>query len=378
MGYLLCIYQVLYLYMRLISKSSFKLAIRFQLMLLIAAAVLLKGCMGSNGHSKESEEPGFENSLVGAIEVDTTMAKIKTIHQLIEVPGIAKASKDVEAVTGSSGLVEKVYVKNGNLVKEGTILVQLDDHDARIELNKAQLGLQKAKIDLQSAKLGFQSLLEKDKEEADSLLNNLMIISGYKDAQIQLEVAQHNLKKTRLTARFNGVVNELSVIESQTLNTGDLVCRLTDPGSLEIEAKLLETDYSLIRIGYPIEIKAIDNDTPIKGKIIDINPRVDENGLVNILIKPEQTQGLLPGMHTTVFIMIPKKNTLVVPKTSIVIRSGREVVFTYEEGNAKWKYVQTGIDNGTEVEVTEGLEPNMPVITSDNLQLAHDAPVRIR
>ena len=173
-------------------------------------------------------------------------------------------------------------------------------------------------------------------------------------------------------------MNALSVIESQTLNTGDLVCRLTDPGSLEIEAKLLETDYSLIRIGYPIEIKAIDNDTPIKGKIIDINPRVDKNGLVKILIKPEQTQGLLPGMHTAVFIKIPKKNTLVVPKTSIVIRSGREVVFTYEEGNAKWKYVQTGIDNGVEVEVTEGLEPNMPVITSDNLQLAHDAPVRIR
>ena len=114
------------------------------------------------------------------------MAKFKTIHQLIEVPGIAKASKDVEVVTGSSGLVEKVYVKNGNWVKEGTILVQLDDHDARIELNKAQLALQKAKINLQSVILGFQSLLEKDNEEADSLLNNLMIISGYKDAQIQL------------------------------------------------------------------------------------------------------------------------------------------------------------------------------------------------
>lgn len=91
---------------------------------------------------------------------------------------------------------------------------------------------------------------------------------------------------------------------------------------------------------------------------------------------PREGKMLFPGMNCTATIKLPFEKTLVVPKESVVMRSGKAVVFTLEDGKAKWNYVTTGRDNGKEVEIKEGLQPNQKVITTNNLQLAHDALVK--
>lgn len=67
-----------------------------------------------------------------------------------------------------------------------------------------------------------------------------------------------------------------------------------------------------------------------------------------------------------------------VPKTAVVLRSGRQVVFTLREGKAQWNYVQTGLENMTEYTVTgDGLEEGAQVIVTGNVNLAHETPVRV-
>lgn len=68
---------------------------------------------------------------------------------------------------------------------------------------------------------------------------------------------------------------------------------------------------------------------------------------------------------------------LVIPKTAVVLRSGKQVVFTLKEGKAMWNYVHTGLENMEEYTVTDGLEEGMEVITTGNVNLAHEAPVRV-
>jgi multidrug efflux pump subunit AcrA (membrane-fusion protein) len=75
---------------------------------------------------------------------------------------------------------------------------------------------------------------------------------------------------------------------------------------------------------------------------------------------------------------VPAAERIVLPKEAVVIRVGRAVVFTAEDGRAKWNFITTGRDNGKEVEILDGLTEGKEVIITNNLQLAHDAPVSVQ
>ena len=77
---------------------------------------------------------------------------------------------------------------------------------------------------------------------------------------------------------------------------------------------------------------------------------------------------------------------LVIPKTAVVLRSGKQVVFTLKEGKAMWNYVNTGLENATECVVSDrsqkGIEDGLlegdTVIVTGNLNLAHEAVVDVK
>ena len=68
---------------------------------------------------------------------------------------------------------------------------------------------------------------------------------------------------------------------------------------------------------------------------------------------------------------------LIVPKSAVVLRSGRQVVFTLEKGKALWNYVQTGLENMELYTIEDGLKEGDTVITTGNLNLAHETPVNV-
>ena len=68
---------------------------------------------------------------------------------------------------------------------------------------------------------------------------------------------------------------------------------------------------------------------------------------------------------------------LVVPKSAVVLRSGKQVVFTLTEDKAYWNYVHTGLENADSYTIVDGLKEGDTVITSGNINLAHEAPVKV-
>lgn len=84
-------------------------------------------------------------------------------------------------------------------------------------------------------------------------------------------------------------------------------------------------------------------------------------------------------MNVTVTLETEAPTAVLLPKSAIVIRSGRTLVFTYDEVSerAKWQYVTVGSENDELVAVTEGVEAGQRVIVSRGLTLDHDAVVRV-
>ena len=186
------------------------------------------------------------------------------------------------------------------------------------------------------------------------------------------------LEKSTIKAPISGRIADLKVRTGSLVNSGDELFEIINIGQLELKVKVLESDINLISIGQKAEIYPVGGSFPdLTGIVRSINPKVDENGLVQVSILVTASKGLLPGMNARAIIRAPQNNSLVVPKEALVYRSNRPVVFTIENNESKWNYVEVGKDNGREVEILSGIEAGMAVITSNNLQLAHQAPVQI-
>jgi hypothetical protein len=112
---------------------------------------------------------------------------------------------------------------------------------------------------------------------------------------------------------------------------------------------------------------------------------VDERGLVRIhaRLQPDDLRRhsarLLEGMNIRAVLEKRLPNQLVVPKSAVVLRSGKPVVFTYDEasGLAKWNYVTVLHENDTHAAIGEGLRAGDLVIYEGNLNLDHDAKVTV-
>jgi Na+-driven multidrug efflux pump len=99
-----------------------------------------------------------------------------------------------------------------------------------------------------------------------------------------------------------------------------------------------------------------------------------------LFISPDETEiiddtALFLHINTSFFFLLGKQ--LVVPKSAVVLRSGKQVVFTLTEDKAYWNYVHTGLENADSYTIIDGLKEGDIVITSGNINLAHEAPVKV-
>jgi multidrug efflux pump subunit AcrA (membrane-fusion protein) len=112
-------------------------------------------------------------------------------------------------------------------------------------------------------------------------------------------------------------------------------------------------------------------------RVIEIDPRVKSDGYVSVKLEIDGNQSFLAGMSVKATINVSHNKSMIIPKNAVVKKSGRSVVFTVQDQKAKWNYVTIGKENSDYVEILEGLKSGSKVIVTNNLQLAHDTPVKI-
>ena len=121
-----------------------------------------------------------------------------------------------------------------------------------------------------------------------------------------------------------------------------------------------------------------NNKITLHGKVAEVNPRIDENGMVRVkAITNNQQHVLVDGMNVNIILKRRIDNKLIVPKTAVLPRQGKKVVFVHENGKAIWKYVTTGVENSREISIESGLKENEEVIYENNLGLSHESEVTV-
>jgi RND family efflux transporter MFP subunit len=277
----------------------------------------------------------------------------------------------------SSENILKIYVRNGERVNKDEKIAELNSFILKYNLEQSRDQYEKSILELQDVLIGQGYTLGDTASVPDAMMKTARVKSGYDKARADMQMAQYNLDESVLRAPYSGVVANLFAREKNMIKQDEVFCTIIDDTSVEARFTVLESELSSVHSGQQVRVIPYSSlSDEFYGQVTKINPVVDQNGVVKIDALIRNNNGsLFEGMNVKVIIEDKVPDQLVIPKQAIVLRSGKQVVFTYTEGKAKWIYVKTGLENSTSIIVTEGLQTGDSVIYDGNLNLAHDTRV---
>lgn len=344
-------------------------------------ALLLAACSGGSGEQAADKEEGVatvlpqENNTVTVM----TLERKNFDHELVSNGKVEARQQADLSFRVTSEPVAHVYVKNGDRVRRGQKLAELDLFTLKNKLEQAENSLRQAELEMQDVLIGQGYSIERMADIPEEVKKLVEVKSGYGQSRSNYELARYELEQAVLTAPFDGVVANLTGKAFNRPDASEPFCRIIGTEGMEVSFTVLESELPLIGRGDRVDITPYASGmAAVTGSVSEINPLVDENGMVKVKAVCRDGSRLYDGMNVRVSVKRSVQGQLVIPKTAVVMRSGKQVVFTLKDGKAMWNYVQTGLENLTEYTVTgDGMEEGAQVIVTGNVNLAHEAPVTV-
>ncbi len=310
--------------------------------------------------------------------VEWQLLQFTNWHQELLSQGKLIAQKKAELRFKTSGLLQQLHVKNGQKVSKNTVLAILDTEEAMHNLHLAQTEWQKAKTEryiqlIERATNGDTASISIEKKAVVDLR------TGYSSAQVRLEQAQYQLRQTKLIAPFSGKIANLFIQNYNYINPSEVFCLLVDDTQFYLDFNILESEAPQVKIAQKIVAVAMMlSEQEFSGKIIEINPVVDKNGMIQVRAILAGNSVLFDGMQMEISSRKTTENKIVVPKSAIVERSGKWVAFVAKNGLAKWKYVDIESENSKYFLISKGLDIGDTLIISNNFNLVHDSEIKLK
>jgi len=277
----------------------------------------------------------------------------------------------------TSEIITSISVRNGQQVSAGQEIARIEDFELRNRVITSE-----AAVQIALASLADFLLLRNFSLEDTAKIPREILLTGYSQSQLitakaNLEQARYNLQNAVLKAPFSGIVANLNAKEHNMATISEPFCTIIGNDRFEVEFPVLESEIELLKSSHEVLIEPLAfQGKRLKGRSTGMNPVVDKNGMVQAKAIVDNTQGVLyEGMNVRVLVQQAIPDKLVVPKSAVVMRSDRQVLFVYANGRSQWRYVKTGLENSREFTIEEQLEAGEEVIVSGNFNLAHDVEV---
>ena len=262
-----------------------------------AAAVLAAGCGGSAGESNSSSNTRPTSSASAPAIPNPPSNSAPTRPKIGDILSVLTVEHQVDIAAQRDGVVTAISKDEGNAVKTGEILAQLDDRTLQMELIKANDDLQvqdnnrkykEAELKAKSAAFHRQQQLralglssdadleaaefQEKAAEYDLRGYEALVESGHAEInRLQLETDQ-----TRIHAPFSGVVVRRYVREGQAISKGDKTFRVSQLAPLQIQFQIPESSSKRPTVGAPVELSLVeDSGRKLTAHVIKVSPTID-------------------------------------------------------------------------------------------------------
>ena len=346
---------------------------------ILSLSALLSSCSSGDGSDKNetasNEATVTETDKIAEVTVMELQPTVFN-HEIVS-NGRVSAREKVDVNFQTPGLISAIHVRNGQRIAKGQRIASLDTYKLDNQIEKEQGAVASATLEMQDVLIGQGYDPAHPEKVPDDVMKLARLRSGLQQAELTLAATEKELDNTTLVAPVSGVVANLSAKPHNMSSASEPLCRIINDSGMEVEFSVLESELPMVRPGDKVAVTPFSTTDSRTGHVTEINPMVDDNGMVKVWAAVDGGGGLIDGMNGRVSVKRAVDKALVVPKSAVVLRSGRQVVFTLDGDKAMWNYVTTGLENLNEYTVTDGLTPGMTVITSGNVNLAHEAPVKI-
>jgi len=359
---------------------------------LIAAFAILAGCQRTDGGKASAAAAAPPPVAVHTVTVEPRNVPIR-----FTLPGVVEGSKEVEVRARVSGILQRQLYKEGDPVRQGSPLFEIDraPYEVALAQAKAQLSQAAARADqTKREETRLQPLVDERavsrKEYDDSLSARQLADAALQQAKAGVQQAELNLSYTRVNAPVAGISGR-AAHSVGTLNTtdtnGSLLTTINQLSPIWVRFSLAESDLAKIPGGHvgrgtPLDIRVLFADgTPYEGKgelnfaATEIDSKLGTQQLRAEFANPREQ--LLPGQFVNVVINAGQRdNVYLVPQAAVVQTEKSALVFIVDAtGKAQPVPVRTGDWVGADWTILSGLKTGDHVIIDNLLKVRPGAQV---
>lgn len=337
------------------------------------------------------------------VKKETYQVAYADIEQLLTTTGVLKPKEQVSVGAQVNGRLNKLHVKDGESVKKGQLLAEIDPTLAQNDVDNAKAELNTALVQKKITSLALKQSLSDYNRQKKMLAEDATTLSDFEttktkyesdkeqlsvnkiqiaQAEVKLKTAQANLEFTRITSPIDGIVVGILTQEGQTIvssQTAPTILVVANLDVMDVNIKISEMDILKARVGMPLWFTVTAApDTPYKGILKNIqqipvamlqnmqsnsgdfsankNKAVYYNGTFDVINK---NRFLKPAMSVQVYLVVSeKKRVRVIPTDYLGKKVGQNhyTVNIIHNNKIEKRTVMTGIKTATRTEVISGLE----------------------
>lgn len=360
--------------------------IRTLLIPALTLSVLLTSC----GNQEPLEKPATTTK---AKTINTVKAEPVKYRHTVFATGRLSSSEEAKLSFKTGGIIKKIYVREGQTVKKGQLLAELELDEIKAQTQQAQIGQEQAAITIENAKLALR-LAERDYENATGLYqDSVATLEQFQNAEVQLDnarnqleaakkgltfseqnvdIAEFNLRHSRIIAPANGVILKKVMEVNELVGPGTPVFLFGSKDKAQvIRVNVTDKDVIFVQLGDEADVSfdAYPN-TTFEGTVRELASMADPyTGTfeVEVEVNPNGKR-LLTGFIGSVLIKTQAREELVaVPIDALVGAHEHEgQLFTIQDGKAHSQTVNIFKIDAEQILLSAGLQPGTEVVISGN------------
>ncbi|MGG5808207.1 efflux RND transporter periplasmic adaptor subunit [Falsiroseomonas sp. CW058] len=310
----------------------------------------------------------------GPVGVAVAPVRVGAVVDRAESVGTVRARDAVTITAKVTGIVQSIRFQEGQRVREGEVLLDLDAAALRADVDQARAQLDDARSQLARARQ-----LQPGQSIAAQRLDTLE--AAARQAEGRVRSAQARLEELRVTAPFAGRVGLRQVSVGALVQPGTVVTTLDDISRVRVEFSVPEVFLARLQAGSPVVARsAAFGDRRFTGAVAVVDTRIDANTrTVRVISEFDNAdEALKPGLFMTVEMVLQQRNdALLVAEEALDPLGDRNFVYVIRDNRARRVEIRIGQRLQGEVEVLSGVAATDLVVVRGIQRLRNDAPVRV-
>ncbi len=341
--------------------------------MLLAVSLSLTAC-GNVGASDAAESP--QEDVVMSIPVEAQAVAQGQISSSYNTTATLEAKEEAFVVARASGIIEAIYVEEGDFVEKGQVLAQLDKKRYELNLSKARADLKGIEQELAKVNKVYSQKLVSD-DTYDKLT------AQFESAKASVKLAELDLNEATITAPISGYIAERNAKVGNLTESfqRERMFHIVQQRELQGIVYLPESELPNVTKGQQaaLRIAALGN-AQVDAYVERISPVIDAaTGTFKVTLRvPNPEEKLKAGMFSDVALeYATHDNATLLPRRALVSIDNRTSVFVVRDGVATKVEIATGFEDGDMVEVVSGLDGDEQVVVVGHQNLKDQSPVDV-